>query len=61
MLGALIPFQLLFVYGLERALSWVKQDWPRWVVLAGFIVFMLISEIAVDWPVFFSQYNRFHM
>jgi len=61
MLGSLIPFLLLFVYGLERALSWMKHDWPRWLALAGFILFMLISEIVVDWPVFFSQYNRFHM
>ncbi len=61
MLGALIPFLLLFVYGLDRALSWMKHDSLRWLALAGFILFMLISEIAIDWSVFFSQYNRFHM
>ena len=61
MLGALIPFLLLFVYGLDRACSLMKPDWLRWLVLAGFILFMLVSEIAIDWPAFFSQYNRFHM
>lgn len=60
-LGALIPFLLLFVYGLERALGWIKPVWPRWLVLGGFILFMLVSEIAIDWPAFFSPYNWFHM
>ena len=60
-LGALIPFLLLFVYGLERALSFIKGRWPCWLALAGIILFMLISEIAMDWPVFASQYNWFHM
>ena len=33
----------------------------KFLVLAGMILFMLISEIAVGWPVFSSQCNRFHM
>ena len=60
-LGALIPFLLLFVYGLDRALSFTKSRWPRWLALAAMLLFMLISEIATDWPVFSSQYNWFHM
>ena len=61
LLGMLVPFLLLFVYGLDRALSFTKSRWPRWLALAGIILFMLISETATDWPVFFSQYNWFHM
>jgi len=61
MLGALIPFLLLFLYGLDHLLKSVKSDRIRLLVLAGLILFMLISEIATDWPVFFSQYNWFHM
>jgi hypothetical protein len=61
LLGALIPFLLLFVYGLDRALSFTKSRWPRWLALAAMILFMLVSEIAIDWPVFSSQYNWFHM
>jgi hypothetical protein len=61
MLGALIPFVMLYVYGLDRALSCVKYHWIRPLVLAGIILFMLASEIATDWPVFSSQYNWFHM
>jgi hypothetical protein len=29
--------------------------------LAGIIPFMLLSEAAVNWPVFASQYNWFHL
>ena len=61
MLGALIPFVMLYVYGLDRALSCVKTAWIRPLALAGIILFMLASEIATDWPVFSSQYNWFHM
>jgi len=61
MLGALIPFVMLYVYGLNRALVRVKNNRVRLLALAGVILFMLISEIATDWPVFFSEYNWFHM
>jgi len=60
-LGALIPFLLLVVHGLDRALSFTGSRWPRWLALAGIALFMLISEMAIDWPVFSSQYNWFHM
>jgi hypothetical protein len=60
-LGALIPFLLLFLFGLDHLLESVKSNWLRPLVLAGLILFMLVSEIVTDWPVFFSQYNWFHM
>ncbi len=61
MLGALIPFLLLFVYGLDRTLSCTKRHWPRWLALGGFVLFMLVSEIAIDWRIFPNPYNWFHM
>jgi Predicted membrane protein (DUF2142) len=61
MLGALIPFLLLFLFGLDRLLDRAKNNWLRPLVLTGLILFMFISEIATDWPVFSSQYNWFHM
>ncbi len=61
MLGALIPFLLLYVYGLDRLLARTKPPWLRPLVLAGLVLFMLVSEIATDWPVFSSRYNWFHM
>jgi hypothetical protein len=60
-LGALIPFLLLFVYGLDRALSRMKINWLQPLLLTTMILCMLIFEAAINWPVFSSQYNWFHL
>lgn len=60
-LGALIPFLILFVYGLDRATIRIKNNWFQPLLLAGMILSMLIFETAINWPVFSSQYNWFHM
>jgi hypothetical protein len=59
MLGALVPFLLLFTFGLDRALK-KFGDIGKFFVLAVFLAFMLGSEIATDWPIFQSQYNWYH-
>ncbi len=59
-LGALIPFLLLYVYGLDCLLHRSGNKWLRPLALAGMILFMLISEIITDWSVFSSQYNWYH-
>jgi Predicted membrane protein (DUF2142) len=61
MLGALIPFLLLYLYGLDRVLSRINNPWLRPSVLVGLILFMLISETVIDWPIFSNAYNWFHM
>ena len=48
MLGALIPFLLLYLYGMDCALSRIKNNWVKPLALAGLILFMLISEITID-------------
>jgi hypothetical protein len=60
MLGVLVPFLLLFVYGLDCALKKLS-DFVKFVILAAFILFMLATEITVDWPIFPNPYNWFHM
>jgi hypothetical protein len=60
LLGALIPFLLLFVFGLDRALTRFSNS-AKFFMLAGIILFMLISEITIDWPIFANPYNWFHM
>ncbi len=60
MLGALIPFLLLFVFGLDRALARFSNS-AKFFTLAGLILFMLVSEVTIDWPVFSNAYNWFHM
>jgi hypothetical protein len=59
LLGALIPFLLLFVFGLDRALARFGNP-AKFFMLAGIILFMLVSEISIDWPVFPNPYNWFH-
>lgn len=60
-LGALIPFMLLYLYGLDQILGRFKAQWARPVVLTAMVLFMLVTEVAVDWTVFSNQYNWFHM
>jgi hypothetical protein len=60
-LGALIPFLLLFVYGLDCALGRLKINWVKPAVLIGLILFMLISEITINRMMFSNAYNWFHM
>jgi hypothetical protein len=61
MLGALIPFLLLYLYGLDCALGRIKNNWVKPLVLLGLILFMLISEITINRMMFSNAYNWFHM
>jgi hypothetical protein len=61
MLGVLIPFLLLYLYGLDRVLDKIKSQWLRPFVLTVMILFMLASEITIDWRIFPNEYNWFHM
>ena len=61
MLGALIPFLLLLAYGLDRALSLARNRWARPLALVVLILFMLSSELAIDWRIFSNAYNWFHL
>jgi hypothetical protein len=61
MIGALIPFLLLYLYGMDCALSRIKNRWAKPLALAGLILFMLVSEIATDRMMFSNTYNWFHM
>ena len=60
MLGALIPFLLLFVFGLDVALKKFGNV-AKFSALAGIVLFMLVSEITTDWVIFPNAYNWFHM
>jgi hypothetical protein len=60
LLGALIPFLLLFVFGLDRMLGRFGNS-AKFFMLAVIILFMLISEVTIDWPVLTNPYNWFHM
>jgi hypothetical protein len=59
--GALIPFLLLYLYGLDFALARVKADWPWWLAVGGLVAVAVASEIQINAPAFASQYNFFHL
>jgi len=59
MLGMLIPFLLLFAFGLDSVFKKCGFFW-KMIVLVLFLLFMLGTEIATDWPIFHSQYNWFN-
>jgi len=61
MLGALIPFLLLYLFGMDCALGRIKNHWAKPLALAGLVLFMLISEITVNRMMFSNAYNWFHM
>ena len=60
MLGALIPFTVTFVYGLDRLLKRLGTN-AKFFILAGMILIMVTTEVATDWPVFSNPFNWFHL
>jgi hypothetical protein len=59
MLGALIPFVILYVYGLNRLLR--AQYGPVLGVIAGIASVITISDFLANSVAFTSVYNWFHM
>jgi hypothetical protein len=59
-LGALIPFLFLVVYGLYQLLSSFENR-TKFLVLAVLVSSMVASEIATDRQVFSNPFNWFHL
>jgi hypothetical protein len=59
--AALIPFLLLYVRGLDRALAWIKSERWRWGVLVALALLVTLSEIIANRAPFSSQYNLLHL
>lgn len=60
LLGALIPFLVLFAFGLDNVLQKLGTI-GKFIGLAGLVVIMLGAETITNWPVFSSQYNWYNM
>jgi hypothetical protein len=61
LLGALIPFGLLLLAGMDFLLRGADKVRWRSGALVALIAFMLAAEIITDRTVFASQYNWFHL
>ncbi|HEX3625295.1 MAG TPA: DUF2142 domain-containing protein [Verrucomicrobiae bacterium] len=60
MLGALVPFVLLIVFGLDRLLNRFGNA-AKWMALVSMVLFMLILEVVTARSIFFNSYNWFHL
>lgn len=59
--GMMIPFALLYAFGLEVVFSRIKSGCSKALTLLGIVVFTTASEVVVNLPAFSSQYNWFHL
>jgi hypothetical protein len=62
--GVLLPFLLVYVRGLEVATARLPARAARtlgWAALASLALAVSLSELALAWPVFASEYNAFHL
>ena len=60
MSGALIPFALLYVYGISYLLRRVGPV-VSIIIVAGIMTFATVSEIFINRAVFASEHNWFHL
>lgn len=61
MLGALVPFVMLYVAGLGVVCDWLRIGRLRWVVLSLILALALGSEVWISRDVFASAYNFYHL
>jgi hypothetical protein len=59
--GALIPFLLLYVHGVDRSLAFTAGARSRWLVLFAIAAFVTASETWLDLAPLASAYNVFHL
>ncbi len=59
--GALVPFLLLYVHGLDRVLEWLTaSERARWLALAAIAVAVTVSELLLARAPFASAFNLLH-
>jgi hypothetical protein len=62
--GALVPFALLYLRGIERGAGFLPERWREfaaWAALAALLSVATASELFLSAPVFRSAYNFFHL
>jgi hypothetical protein len=58
--GTVIPFLLLYVYGVDCVLARAKS-WQKYGLLAAIVSLLTATEVIATGPVFASRYNWFHL
>lgn len=59
--GMLIPFLLLYAYGLDRITDWINSMSVRWTILTIVAAVILVSDAILNWAAFSSPFNFFHI
>ncbi|MGH7981326.1 MAG: hypothetical protein ACREE6_18260, partial [Limisphaerales bacterium] len=60
LLGALVPFMLLFVFGIDRAFNRFGNI-AKFSAAGAILLIMIAGEIVSDVPAFSNPYNWFHL
>jgi hypothetical protein len=60
LLGALIPFLLLIVYGFDRLLN-IFGGRIKCAIFVAALLLLLAVELVTDWPAFSNPYNWYHL
>ncbi|HTV43076.1 MAG TPA: DUF2142 domain-containing protein [Candidatus Sulfotelmatobacter sp.] len=60
LLSALVPFILLFVFGIDRGLNRFGNV-AKYGALVAIILFMVVGEIVTNLPAFSNPYNWWHL
>ena len=59
-IGTLIPFALVCLFGIDQVAKRSNTKWVAPALLVSLILFMFISEIVIQLPVFLSRFNLYH-
>lgn len=59
--AAAIPFFFLYAEAFDCVLSRIPGNWPKTVLFAGLVLFIVASQGAVNGVAFSSRYNSFHL
>ena len=59
--GAAVPFFLLYSQAVDCAIFWTPRTWPRIILVGSIVLFVTVSQSAVNRPAFSSDYNWFHL
>ncbi|HEV8417219.1 MAG TPA: hypothetical protein VGQ43_00590, partial [Candidatus Udaeobacter sp.] len=58
---AAVPFFLLYAEAFDCVLSRIPSVWPKTILFAGLVLFIIGSQGALNRLAFSSGYNSFHL
>jgi hypothetical protein len=59
--AAAVPFFLVYSQAMDCVLSRIPRPGPRIILFGGLVLFIAVSQAALNRPAFSSRYNLFHL